>query len=254
MPCGPYLQKDFQHPLKRFLQIGDNRPCIFWQCYMWVKICGITDEETAPSGCSFYPDAIGLNFHSPSRRSVSKNRARRIADLVPCGISRVGVFVNHAASEIEDLVHHCRLDQIQLHGDESPEDVAEVWQRLPAIPLIRAWRIGGESLADLHQHLIQCRRHEVPLVACLIDSYVPGEYGGTGHPVSWDLVSQGYRHDIWPPLILAGGLNTGNVREAIRTTRPWGVDVASGVESAAGIKDLELVRNFIAHARQSSSD
>ena len=216
---------------------------------MWVKICGIKDELTAEAVCRLSPDAIGLNFHPQSPRSVTQVMATRIAKLVPDEVLRVGVFVNRAVSEIEDLANQCRLDQIQLHGDESPDQIAELRSRLPCIPVIRAWRMAGESLADLEEHLAACRASGIELSGCLIDSRVPGAYGGTGHTVAWDALSQVYRRDAWPPLILAGGLTPDNVADAIRSTQLWGVDVASGVESALGVKDIELVRRFIANAR-----
>jgi phosphoribosylanthranilate isomerase len=216
---------------------------------MWVKICGIKDESTAEAVCGLSPDAIGLNFHPPSPRSVTRDVAARIVRLVPDDVLCVGVFVNRAMAEIEDLAHECRLDQIQLHGDESPDQIAELRSRLPNIPVIRAWRMAGESLADLDAHLSACRALGVELAGCLIDSRVPGAYGGTGHTVAWDALSRAYRRENWPPLVLAGGLTSDNVADAIRSTQPWGVDVASGVESTPGVKDIELVRRFIANAR-----
>ena len=216
---------------------------------MWVKICGITDESTAEAVCGLFPDAIGLNFHPHSPRSVTPVVAARIARLVPDEVLRVGVFVNRDASEIEDLAQECGLDQIQLHGDESPEQIAEVRRRLPNIPVIRAWRMAGESLDDLETHLSACRALRIEPAGCLIDSRVPGAYGGTGHTVAWDALARAYRRESWPPLILAGGLTPDNVAEAIRSTQPWGVDVASGVESAPGVKDIEQIRRFIANAR-----
>ena len=217
---------------------------------MWIKICGIKDERTAEAVCGLSPDAIGLNFHPRSPRCVSRDVATRIAQIVPDEVLRVGVFVNRDASEIEDLAHECRLDEIQLHGDESPEQVAEVRGRLPDIPIICAWRMAGESLDDLAAHLSACRLLGIELAGCLIDSRVPGAYGGTGHKVAWDALTRAYLRDAWPPLILAGGLTPDNVATAIRETQPWGVDVASGVESAPGVKDIELVRGFIANARK----
>ena len=216
---------------------------------MWIKICGIKDELTAEAVCGLSPDAIGLNFHPHSPRSVTQVVAARIARLVPDEVLRVGVFVNRAASEIEDLTNECRLDQIQLHGDESPEQIADVRSRLPNIPVIRAWHMAGESLADLEAHLSNCHMLGIELAGCLIDSRVPGAYGGTGHTVAWGALARAYRRDSWSPLILAGGLTPDNVADAIRSTQPWGVDVASGVESAPGVKDIERVRRFIANAR-----
>lgn len=217
---------------------------------MWVKICGIRDEATAEQISRLSPDAIGLNFYEKSPRSVRKDVATRIAGVTGDTVQRVGVFVNHSASEIADLVHECRLGAVQLHGDETAEEVAKIASQLPGIPLFRAWRMAGESLADLEQHLADCSLRGIQAASCLIDSRVPGAYGGTGHAVPWEPLRRVYQHDKWPSLILAGGLTADNVVEAIQAVKPWGVDVASGVESAPGQKDLEQVRRFIENARR----
>lgn len=217
---------------------------------MWVKICGIRDEATAEQICRLAPDAIGLNFYAKSPRSVGKDIAANIAAITGDSVQRVGVFVNHSPSEIVDLVQACRLGAVQLHGDETPEDVARVAAQIPGIPLFRAWRMAGESLADLEQHLMDCNGRGIQTSGCLIDARVAGAYGGTGHTVPWDALTRVYQHGFWPPLILAGGLTADNVIEAARAVKPWGVDVASGVESAPGQKDIELVRRFIENARQ----
>lgn len=217
---------------------------------MWVKICGIRDEATAEQICRLAPDAIGLNFYAKSPRSVRKDIAANIAAITGDSVQRVGVFVNHSPSEIVDLVQACRLGAVQLHGDETPEDVAQVAAQIPGIPLFRAWRMAGESLADLEQHLMDCRGRGIQTSGCLIDARVAGEYGGTGHTVPWDALTRVYQHGIWPSLILAGGLTPDNVIEAARAVKPWGVDVASGVESAPGQKDIEQVRRFIENARR----
>ena len=112
----------------------------------------------------------------------------------------------------------------------------------------RAFRIGEEGLAGMASYLAECRRlHALPR-ACLLDARVDGSYGGTGHTAPWDLIIREYQAD-WPPLILAGGLHPENVSAAIATVKPWGVDVASGVESAPGIKSVPLVQRFIELAR-----
>lgn len=220
---------------------------------MWVKICGVRDEQTAEAVCQLLPDAIGLNFYAKSPRSVSKDMATRISKQMPAGVLRVGVFVNHSINEIEDLANVCSLDWIQLHGDEPAEQIAELHDRLPSLPLLRAWRTAGDDLRDLSEYLRTCQSLGVSFTGCLIDSRVVGSYGGTGHTVSWSALNTSYRRDIWPPLILAGGLTPENVSAAIQATAPWGVDVASGVESPAGVKDLEQVRRFIANARSSQT-
>ncbi|MBS0206431.1 MAG: phosphoribosylanthranilate isomerase [Planctomycetes bacterium] len=219
---------------------------------MWVKICGIRDEVTADQVCRLAPDAIGLNFYSKSPRCVARDVAVRIAAISGERIQRVGVFVNQTVDEIEDLVIACRLTAVQLHGDETASQVAEVVGRLPGLPLYRAWRMAGDSVDDLAIHLRDCRSLGVIPAGCLIDSRVQGAFGGTGHAVPWDALARSYDPG-WPAMILAGGLTPENVASAIRIVRPWGVDVASGVEAAPGVKDLDLVRQFIEHARTTSA-
>ena len=220
---------------------------------MWVKICGITDVATAAAVIELAPDAIGLNFYAASPRCVSGIEAVRIGRQLPRGVTRVGVFVNHGVNELEDFVNDCLLDQVQLHGDESPDQLAVLHRRLPHMPLIRAWRMAGESLVDLDEYLTACQALDVSLAACLIDARVPGVYGGSGHKVAWDALARAYQRSIWPPLILAGGLTPDNAADAVRATQPWGIDVASGVESQPGSKDLQLVKRFITNARSAST-
>lgn len=217
---------------------------------MWVKICGIRDEATAEQVCRLAPDAIGLNFYAKSPRCVSATTAARISAIAGASVQRIGVFVNHSPTEIEDLVHACELNAVQLHGDETADHVAAVVSRIPGVPIFRAWRMDGESLADLEQHLADITQRGITPVGCLIDARVSGAYGGTGHTVPWDALHRVYQHHFWPPLILAGGLTADNVIAATKAVKPWGIDVASGVESAPGQKDLELVRRFIENARK----
>lgn len=216
---------------------------------MWVKICGIKDVATAESVAALSPDAIGLNFFAKSPRCVSRSEAGKITTQLPKSISAVGVFVNHDVTEIADLTLECRLTMVQLHGDEPPVFLAELQQALPELPLIRAWRMEHD-LDDLAAYLAECRELDVRLTGCLIDAKVAGSYGGTGHAPPWDVLRENYRKDDWPSLILAGGLNNTNVRSGIVAVQPWGVDVASGVESAPGVKDLERVARFISAARE----
>ena len=107
----------------------------------------------------------------------------------------------------------------------------------------------GTSLTGLASHLGECQSAGVTLAGCLIDSRVPGAYGGTGQIVPWKSLANEYQRIDWPPLILAGGLTADNVAEAIQAVQPWGVDVASGVEASPAVKDLQLVARFIENAR-----
>lgn len=217
---------------------------------MWVKICGIRDEASAEQICRLAPDAIGLNFYAKSPRCVSATTGARIAAVADPAVQRIGVFVNHSPTEIENLVHSCKLNAVQLHGDETADHVADVVARIPGVPIFRAWRMDGESLADLEQHLQDISRHGIVPAGCLIDARIAGAYGGTGHTVPWDALARVYQRSHWPSLILAGGLTADNVIAAAKAVKPWGIDVASGVESSPGVKDIELVRRFIENARK----
>ncbi|MBM4075769.1 MAG: phosphoribosylanthranilate isomerase [Planctomycetes bacterium] len=220
---------------------------------MWVKICGIRDESTARLVCQFSPSAIGLNFYSKSPRFIDSKQAELIGQMDLGNTQRIGVFVNSSTNEVEDSVHRFRLEGIQYHGNERPNDLAEIQARLPNTDLLRAWRMSGERLDDFSQYWEECRALNVRLAACLVDSHVPGAFGGTGQKVSWTGLARVYDRDKWPRLIVAGGLNSQNVLEAIRESHCWGVDVASGVESAPGVKNFDQVRLFCANANRNSS-
>jgi len=216
---------------------------------VWVKICGIRDELTADRVAQLGPDAIGLNFYPKSPRFVARENAIRIGELTGDRVQRIGVFVNQSAQEIAELVEACRLDAVQIHGDESATQIAEISHAIGGQPIYRAWRMDGDSLSGLAEHLAECHELGVVVAGCLIDSRVAGAYGGTGHTVPWDALSQAYKRENWPPLILAGGLSADNVAMAVTAVQPWGVDVASGVESSTATKDLDLVARFIENAR-----
>ena len=216
---------------------------------MWIKICGLRDLATAEAVADLRPDAVGLNFFASSPRCVDRKTAARIVEQLPTDVSAVGLFVNHALHDVLETVAACRLPMAQLHGDEPPEFLAELQARQPNLKLLRALRVDDAGLGEVAAYLDESRRLRVALAGVLIDAKVAGEYGGTGHTAPWDLLAEQYDSDRWPRLIVAGGLHPENVADAIRVTRPFGVDVASGVESSKAVKDLELVRRFIAAAR-----
>uniref|UniRef100_A0A7C2P780 N-(5'-phosphoribosyl)anthranilate isomerase n=1 Tax=Schlesneria paludicola TaxID=360056 RepID=A0A7C2P780_9PLAN len=216
---------------------------------VWTKICGIRDPAVLEWLLPLAPSAIGLNFFPSSPRFVSPEVARDIASRLPPHIESVGVFVNVTAPEAAGIAEMVGLNRVQFHGDDPPALLAEFQRLCPTASIIRAARMPVEGLAGLAAYLDECRNLGVVLSACLIDAYVTGHYGGTGTVVSWDKLRQDYRTREWPPLILAGGLTAGNVAAAIRTVKPWGVDVASGVESSPGVKDRTLTERFLAAAR-----
>ncbi|MDA0833516.1 MAG: phosphoribosylanthranilate isomerase [Planctomycetota bacterium] len=223
---------------------------------MWIKICGIRDVETAQWVAAFEPAAIGLNFYAPSSRCVTPDVARTICETLPVTIDKVGVFVNHPIDEIIRLVTECGLTGVQLHGDELPEVFDTLRSALPTTKLIKAFRINvshaqsiGESWRAVAGYLEACRAIGVNPFACLFDAYVSGAYGGTGKTIFDAAGTIDYDRFRSPPIILAGGLNPENVAAAIERVRPWGVDVASGVESSPGVKDHAKVERFITNAR-----
>lgn len=214
-----------------------------WCVVFRIKICGITRNEDLAAVTKLGVDAVGLNFYAPSKRYVSAEKASElIAEETPLPI---GVFVNADAASIRDCVNRCRLQGIQLHGDEPPKLLAE----LPNLPIIRARRIDGRGVAAIAEDLAACEAAGRMPDAVLVDAYAPGEYGGTGETVAWAELAD-YREWLGNiPLILAGGLTAENVTEAIHTVRPSGVDTASGVESSPGVKDPAKMQSFISTAR-----
>ena len=210
-----------------------------------VKICGITSQEDVDAVASAGADAVGLNFFQPSPRFLAPEKARNIADVLPNAVVRVGLFVNAPIEQILATWSQLRLDLVQLHGDEPPGFLKGLQGR----PVMRAFRLGAAGLAPILGYLEMCRDLDCLPRLVLIDSARKGYYGGTGATADWDTARR-YPSEIWhPPLILAGGLTADNVGDAIQLVHPSGVDTASGVESALGKKDSQLVRQFTEAAR-----
>ena len=195
-----------------------------------IKICGITNLEDAYFAAECGVDALGFNFYAKSPRYVSPECAREIIEKIPDGIIKVGVFVNHDVLKIKKTVAFCGLDLVQLHGDESPE----YCRQFPSALLIKD--ISPRDEADLRKAMSYLVR------AILVDAYDPIRYGGTGKRSDWRLA---VRVKETHPLIIAGGLNPDNIREAIEIVWPHAVDINSGVESSPGRKDPQKVRTVI---------
>lgn len=203
---------------------------------MKTKICGITRLEDAEAAVSFGAWAIGLNHSPESPRFIGPDEAVRIGSTMKRRCEIAGVFVNAHLDEIARAVDRAGLTIVQLHGDEGPTFCAEV-RRRTGCKVIKAFRVkspGDVAAArafrtDFH----------------LFDAYARSVRGGSGETFDWDLVAT---RKGGVPAILAGGLDPENVGEAIAAANPWGVDVASGVESAPGIKDHNLIESFLAAA------
>ncbi|MBI2844246.1 MAG: phosphoribosylanthranilate isomerase [Armatimonadetes bacterium] len=199
-----------------------------------VKVCGITNLEDAIAACELGVDAVGFVF-AESARQVTLEEAAEIADQLPPFVKTVGVFTaeNPRVSAIADWVP---LDLIQLHGDQT-EQFAE-W--IGGARVVRAVRIRDESSLKW----LKKWEHSV---AYVLDTWVAKQPGGTGKTFDWSLAVRA--KEFGKPVILAGGLSPENVVEAIRTVRPYGVDVSSGVESFRGKKDHKKMKEFIANVR-----
>ncbi len=205
-----------------------------------VKICGITNLDDALVAAEAGADLIGFIFVSGSPRYVKPEQVAKITlSLRASGMSSsfVGVFVNESPERVRAVIEIAQLDRVQLHGDESPHKV----QELSACRGYKALRPRNDSEAKaLVAEYRSAVNGNVP--AFIVDAFDAQKYGGTGQRVDWNIAARIAR-DL--PILLAGGLNPENVADAIRAVRPWGVDVSSGVERAAGLKDHDKVRRFI---------
>lgn len=178
-------------------------------------------------------DLIGFVF-ADSKRRIDVKKAVEIGQQVK-GIGKVGVFVNRPLKEVQEIVHCCQLDFVQLHGEETPEYCHSVGR-----PFIKAFRVGPDF--DIQQ----TEAYQADWI--LLDSFSLGQYGGTGKTFDWQSM-QDFSRQISSPLLVAGGLTPENVEEAIRIMNPRGVDVSGGVETD-GNKDVAKVRDFIIAARR----
>ncbi|MGH1489300.1 MAG: phosphoribosylanthranilate isomerase [Acidimicrobiales bacterium] len=198
---------------------------------MFVKICGVTTAEDALLAAGLGADAVGLNFVDSSPRRISATRASSIVEQLPSEVLTVGIFRNELKERVVEISNAVGLRAVQLHGHETPEDSRWIGERVPA--LIKVFAVKDPALqagGDYGPHRL------------LIDSPLPG----SGEVFDWTLLEQALKGRSY---ILAGGLNPTNVAQAIEMLAPWGVDVASGVESSPGRKDPAKVRRFIAAAR-----
>ncbi len=199
-----------------------------------VKICGITRLEDALAAVRLGADALGFNFWPGSRRFIAPASARAIIRALPPLVTTVGVFVDPTRDEAVAAAAVSGVQVLQLHGDESPELCAS----LP-LPVLKGLRVGGPAaLALLGRY--------VGVAGFLFDAESAG-YGGGGRTFDWSLVAGAAERAT---VILAGGLTPGNVAEAVRAVHPYAVDVASGVESAPGVKDPDLMSRFIRAAKE----
>ncbi|MGH9773942.1 MAG: phosphoribosylanthranilate isomerase [Candidatus Acidiferrales bacterium] len=197
-----------------------------------IKICGITSWEDAKAACDAGADALGFNFYAPSPRYIAPDDAGRIVRKLPRRVQAVGVFVNLPADIVLEIARRADLDFLQLHGDESPRRTGLLARSFPVIKAFRAEK--GFRVAQLG--------HYAGASAFLLDSFEPGNYGGTGRAFDWGIAKRAKKYG---PVILAGGLTPANIARAILKVRPFAVDVCSGVEASPGKKDRNLLRKLM---------
>ena len=200
---------------------------------MFLKICGITRHDDARHAVEEGATALGFVFWPGSPRHVSVDLAEEIISKLPRGITAVGVFVNEPVTGIRDVIARTGIHTVQLHGDESPE-----YAHLLTCPLMRA--VGVDAVEDV------CAAWPES-VTFLVDGADPVRRGGTGVVTDWNGAAKLARRRR---VVLAGGLTPANVAEAVTKVRPFGVDVSSGVERSAGVKDSDKVTRFLVNARR----
>ncbi len=199
-----------------------------------VKICGLTRTEDVSAAVQHGADALGFVFVPASKRCINSNLAASLVSNVPAFVDRVGLFQNQPAAEIRQILDQVALSLLQFHGDEDAQFCRQFGR-----PWIKSISMRhGQSVSEAEKRFPDA-------AAILVDSHEPGGLGGTGKVLDWSEIRSGQR-----PLILAGGLNPRNVALAVRMTRPWAVDVSSGVEVSPGIKDAGLIKRFIDEAKQ----
>jgi phosphoribosylanthranilate isomerase len=201
-----------------------------------VKICGITNLKDARQAIEAGATFIGFNFYERSPRYVTPSAAKRIMQSLPKKVKAVGVFVNETENKMLTIVRQIGLSQVQLHGEESPETVARLQRTLPVIKAIRVRKSFSTTELSRYKNAS----------AFLLDGFDRHRRGGSGKSFRWDIALRAKRVGR---IFLAGGLTPANIGEAIRSARPYAVDVCSGVEAKPGKKDPAAVNNFMRAAR-----
>jgi len=198
-----------------------------------VKICGLTRPQDVDAAVQAGADAIGFVFAPRSKRCVGLAEAARLVARVPAFIARVGLFLDQDAEAIERVLDAVPLSLLQFHGREE-----QAFCKRFGRPYIKALGMAAPDAVSLAAHYPDA-------AALLLDSHEPGGLGGTGKTFAWDAIPETGR-----PVVLAGGLTPENVARAVRTVKPWAVDVSSGVETEPGVKSAVRMRAFIREAKR----
>jgi phosphoribosylanthranilate isomerase len=202
-----------------------------------VKICGITRAEDLRAACAAGADALGFVFYEQSPRRLTAETTALLLREMPPFVQSVGLFVDAEPAFVESVLRVAALDLLQFHGDETAAECARYGR-----PYIKAIRVNADT------DLLKCAADFEGARGLLLDAFVPGVPGGTGERFDWNLIPPG----LPKPMVLSGGLTPGNVAAAVRSVKPWAVDVSSGVEVSKGVKDAQKMAQFIANAKEAS--
>jgi phosphoribosylanthranilate isomerase len=213
-----------------------------------VKICGITNAEDAARACEYGADLLGFIFVEGTPRAVEKDTVKDIVSSIPAGVGenteKVGLFRDESLGVVAETLMYCGLESVQLHGDESPDYCRELKEKLP-VNIIKVFKVR-EDVLPAGSHVIDDYGDVDHFV---FDTFHPETPGGTGSSFDWEVLLR-EKGRIKKPFFIAGGLDPANVAEAVRTVRPYGVDVSSGVEKVPGKKDENLLKEFIKNAKK----
>ncbi|WP_244816797.1 phosphoribosylanthranilate isomerase [Caballeronia sp. Lep1P3] len=211
-----------------------------------IKLCGLSTVEHVEHAVALGADAVGFVFYPPSPRSLSVSQAVELSRRVPPLVAAVGLFVNATPEWIEEVTSNVPLSILQFHGDETPEQCAEL-AAIAGLPWWRAVRVGPDAAAS---DLVESSLNYSAAGGILLDALVEG-FGGGGKAFDWSLIPT----DLGHRAVLSGGLNAQNVSDAIRRVRPFAVDVSSGIEvpGAKGVKDSARMAAFVRAVREADA-
>jgi len=210
---------------------------------VWIKICGLTNLEDAKLAASLEADALGFIF-APSKRRVSPEKVRAIIAALPPEVEKIGVFIDEEKAKVWKIATFCGLTGLQFHGSESPDYCQEFKNK--NYQVIKAFRVNeNKGWDEVTPYIRQGAVNRI-----LLDTFVPGQPGGTGKTFPWEQVPKVRQSWGGIPVIIAGGLKSDNVFKAIKEGKPSGIDVSSGVEKEPGIKDGEKLKVFMERARK----
>ncbi len=205
-----------------------------------VKICGIRRFDDAITAVRAGVDALGFIFYEKSPRYIDPEEAKIILEELPPFVDTVGVFVDKKRKEVEEIIDYCRLDYVQLHGEESPKYCERLARSSSPCEVLKAFRVGPQLTEE---SFIEYLPH---VKGFLLDTYTKGEKGGTGKIFDWSAIE---KLNLHKPFLLAGGLDIRNINEALSSVQPFGVDANSGLEKKPGVKDHKLIVKFIQKVR-----